>query len=697
MLNFLFRCARTRTLKPAPASRRRSFFPRLEALEDRSLPSTLTVINLADSGVGSLRDRLAAAAAGDTVAFAPGLSGTVFLGSALDITQSLTVQGPGSAALTLYGQQATQVIHVEAGVTAGISGLTVAGGSDWQGGGIHNDGSLTLDRVTVRDNQAGDNFLSGLGGGIYNAPGASLTITRSTFSNNGAYISSSLQGGGGIYNGGALSVFATTFSGNSVSSGSLGSVRNGSAVYNDRPVSGVTPTATFDSCTFTANGHNSISSWGNLTLRRSTVSGDTIVGVECGGTATIDSCSVTGNGTGGGIEARGSLTLVNSTVAGNQGTGLTVRRGTSGTPTSIAIANCTIADNTNNAFSDVSGAGIDVVGMGTSTSITLHNTILAGNVVVPSGGTPILKDLNTSTTNTILATPPTYESLGYNLIQAPGSATITGTATGNLFGIDPLLGPLQDNGGPTKTMALLPGSPALNAGDPTQLGVADQRGVVRSGGVNIGAYQASASAFVVIAPQTVTAGAPFNLTVKAVDMFGQTASGYTGTVHFNSSDGPAVLPGNYTFTSSDAGLHTFTSGVTLKTAGNRTVTATDTVTSSITGSAAVMVNPAAADHLLFLQQPTDTAARQTMRPVIVAVVDAFGNVVTADNTDTVTLSLGINPAGGRLRGTLKVTVVNGIATFNNLTIGVAGAGYTLHATIGGALPNIDSNTFTITQ
>jgi hypothetical protein len=60
--------------------------------------------------------------------------------------------------------------------------------------------------------------------------------------------------------------------------------------------------------------------------------------------------------------------------------------------------------------------------------------------------------------------------------------------------IDPMLGPLQNNGGPTETMAVLAGSPALNAGDPSQLGVADQRGVVRDGGVNIGAYQASASA-----------------------------------------------------------------------------------------------------------------------------------------------------------------------------------------------------------
>jgi hypothetical protein len=244
-------------------------------------------------------------------------------------------------------------------------------------------------------------------------------------------------------------------------------------------------------------------------------------------------------------------------------------------------------------------------------------------------------------------------------------------------------------------MALLAGSPALNAGDPAQLGVADQRGVLRSGGVNIGAYQASASAFVLTAPATAIAGTAFNLTVKAVDPFGQTAVGYTGTAHFSSTDGQAALPGNYPFTLGDGGVHVFNNGVTLKTAGSKTVTATDTVTSSITGSATVAVNPAAADHLVFLQQPTDTAAGQTISPVIVEVVDQFGNVETSDNSDTITLSLGTNPSGGTLSGTVTVTVVNGVATFSDLSIDLAGMGYTLHATTVG-LTDAESGAFRIT-
>src|SRR5262249_59930182 len=134
-----------------------------------------------------------------------------------------------------------------------------------------------------------------------------------------------------------------------------------------------------------------------------------------------------------------------------------------------------------------------------------------------------------------------------------------------------------------ETMALLAGSPALNAGDPAELGVADQRGVVRSGGVNIGAYQASASAFVLTAPATARAGVPFDLVVTAVDAFGQTAVGYRGTVTFSSGDKHPNLPDDYTFTAADGGTHTF-SGVSFSfyTLGHRqqSITVTDTVAAS---------------------------------------------------------------------------------------------------------------------
>src|SRR2546427_1654077 len=81
-----------------------------------------------------------------------------------------------------------------------------------------------------------------------------------------------------------------------------------------------------------------------------------------------------------------------------------------------------------------------------------------------------------------------------------------------------------------------------------------------------------------------TAGSAFNVTVTALDAYGNTDTSYTGIVHFTSSDSQAVLPSNYTFVGGDAGAHTFTNRVTLKTAGSQTVTGADTVTSSINGT-----------------------------------------------------------------------------------------------------------------
>jgi hypothetical protein len=172
-------------------------------------------------------------------------------------------------------------------------------------------------------------------------------------------------------------------------------------------------------------------------------------------------------------------------------------------------------------------------------------------------------------------------------------------------------------------MALLPGSPALNAGDPDQLGVADQRGVVRSGGVNIGAYQASATAFVLTAPDTVTAGVPFDLIVTAVDVFAQTAVGYTGTVTFSTSDPnpDIVLPADYAFRAEDGGVHTFTDTglgeITLLTPGDQTITATDTMDETILGNATVTVGSpdarlwALAARLQPLRPSTARTAAQT--------------------------------------------------------------------------------------
>jgi PKD repeat protein len=125
-------------------------------------------------------------------------------------------------------------------------------------------------------------------------------------------------------------------------------------------------------------------------------------------------------------------------------------------------------------------------------------------------------------------------------------------------------------------------------------------------------------------PSPDTAGVAHNVTVTAYDPYGNIVTGYTGTVHFNSSDRQAVLPANYTFVAADAGVHTFS--VTLKTAATQSITSTDTATSSITGSeSGVAVGAAAASSLTITGLPA-TVTAGTPNNVTVTAYDAYGNI-----------------------------------------------------------------------
>jgi hypothetical protein len=136
-------------------------------------------------------------------------------------------------------------------------------------------------------------------------------------------------------------------------------------------------------------------------------------------------------------------------------------------------------------------------------------------------------------------------------------------------------------------------------------------------------------------PSPTTAGVLQNFTVTAKDAFGNLATGYTGTVTCTSSDPQAALPANYTFVSGDAGAHTFTA--TLKTAGPQSITATDTITSTVKGSqTGIIVNPTAVSTLLVSGYPSATTAGAAHN-FTVAAKDAFGNTATS-YTGTVTFT-----------------------------------------------------------
>jgi hypothetical protein len=197
--------------------RRPRFAPRLEALEDRTVPSTFTVVNLADSGAGSLRQAVLDANANpgaDVISFASKLSGTIALTSGqLSITDNLTMDGPGAERLAVSGNDASRVFEISIGVAVSIEDLTVTHGHAFRGGGILNAGTLTLSDAVVSDNQvvglpgatmASDAF----GGGILNR--GTLTVRDTTFVHNRSIGGDGAPGGpGSTALGGAIMSFGT--------------------------------------------------------------------------------------------------------------------------------------------------------------------------------------------------------------------------------------------------------------------------------------------------------------------------------------------------------------------------------------------------------------------------------------------------------------------------------------------------------
>ena len=151
-----------------PTVRRRLFVPRLDPLEGRSLPSTLTVSNNLDHGPGSLRAQIAAAGNNDTIDFAASLTGqTIALTSGeLVVAKSVDIEGPGAANLTISGSDASRIFHINDKTKVTIAGLTIAHGSAIQGAGIDNaGGKLIVANCVIADNRvaavAGGDALGG--------------------------------------------------------------------------------------------------------------------------------------------------------------------------------------------------------------------------------------------------------------------------------------------------------------------------------------------------------------------------------------------------------------------------------------------------------------------------------------------------------------------------------------------------------
>jgi hypothetical protein len=228
-----------------------------------------------------------------------------------------------------------------------------------------------------------------------------------------------------------------------------------------------------------------------------------------GGALTIANCTFTGNtsdGNGGAIDSPGIIldisgsTFDHNTTNTGGGGALSIGTGT------VDLINCTFTGNAAN-----SGTG-GAINSNFTADFTLFNCTVADNAAATGGGISSVPGTTLSLANTIVAgnsasstdndISGTINSLDYNLIQDTTGATINGATTHNLTGVDPLLGPLADNGGPTETMALISGSPAIAAGPNGSVlpgnDQTDQRGVARPAGpTDIGAFQADANYFLV--------------------------------------------------------------------------------------------------------------------------------------------------------------------------------------------------------
>lgn len=204
-------------------------------------------------------------------------------------------------------------------------------------------------------------------------------------------------------------------------------------------------------------------------------------------------------------------------------------------------------------------------------------------------------------------------------------------------------------------------------------------------------------------PGSLVAGTLSTVTVTARDGSGNPATGYTGTVHFTSTDPQAVLPADYTFLAGDNAVRTFTNGVQLRTVGTRTITATDTVTGTITGvHSDVSVTANTAVQLVFTTQPgSATAGAAFLTQPVVRTRDAHGNNSTVGIVGVVPVTIALSSGAGSLSGVTTPDVgpagTPGVASFSGLRIDNASDAKTLtaSATLNGSAVNVASSSFTV--
>jgi CSLREA domain-containing protein len=425
----------------------------------------------------SLRDAIALANANpdsDTITF--GVTGEITFDAGqgqLNISNPVSIQGPGRSALTVSANNHSRVFNITGTGPVSISGLTIADGDGTQSAGDADSKDVGGAIYTSVDTTLTDSVVTGSsgtrGGGIYHTNEQDLELVNSKVTEN-----ESNTDGAGIWGAGATTLTNSVVSGNTANDG------DGGGIYQDKYDLTLTDSTVSDNSAVNGGGiqdyagasSDSTTPKYDMTIVRSTIS---------------DNDAAPDGGVGGGINFEHRINSTNlisdSTIANNSATigggihagqdvevpSSTTKAAGSGT---LNVNNTTIAANT--ATSTGGGIGLEDNstnggGVGLSSTIVGDNTAASAN-----------KDISTSNEGLTSV---------YGLVEVPGSASITTVAAKpTITGKDPQLGSLADNGGPTLTKLPATTSPAIDQGTANSLSI-DQRHLART--VNLGPANAS--------------------------------------------------------------------------------------------------------------------------------------------------------------------------------------------------------------
>ncbi|HKP49262.1 MAG TPA: choice-of-anchor Q domain-containing protein [Gemmatimonadales bacterium] len=471
--------------------------------------ATLVVNSLADPGNGvcnatecTLREAIKDSRS-SAITFAAGLAGSSIIlarpgagGGTLVIDKTLRINGPsGHVTITRRTTDPEfRILTIGTGGTASLTNLTLQNGkTDRNGGGIINFGRLTLRDCLVAEN-------AGLtGGGIDNH--GPLTLTRTSIVFNSGLAGPTRSAAGGIHN----HLDRVTITNSSVTGNSGIGIFNGGGRLD------------IANSFISSNSSTGLSQdWGTATLEHVAIARNHAGGiVNHQGSVLLNHSVVASNSAedGGGIlnVAGGDINILNSTINQNAATG---RGGgihnTSGDPFGRLSARVTVANSTVYGNSAELGGGIENSNDLGGAEVRILNSTIDRNSARTNGGGVRNEDseedsdqsnsvflINTIVArNTAPSAPDVADGAGrFNLI-GNGTGSGISSSNGNQVGtssslINPRIGPLVNNGGPTRTQALLAGSPAIDAASTPDCPPTDQRGVARPQGshCDIGSYE----------------------------------------------------------------------------------------------------------------------------------------------------------------------------------------------------------------